>query len=70
MSDDELESGSGELGETEKTLLNALGMFGGNSVSTSVIFSAFAGLGAVFTAIIQSSSVMTSIALAMVDRSG
>ena len=116
------------IGTTVTAQIVALGMFGGNSVSTSVIFSAFAGLGAflsifakrstyktlggilagfgllfvglelmsgsmeafaaldgvktflagisnplllvllgaVFTAIIQSSSVMTSIALAMV----
>lgn len=116
------------IGTTITAQIVALGMFGGNSVSTSVIFSAFAGLGAflsifakksgpktlggilagfgllfvglelmsgsmerfaafdgvrtflagignpillvllgaVFTAIIQSSSVMTSIALAMV----
>ena len=116
------------IGTTVTAQIVALGMFGGNSVSTSVIFSAFAGLGAflgvfakkagtktlggilagfgllfvglelmsgsmesfaaldgvkkflsgisnpillvllgtIFTAIIQSSSVMTSIALAMV----
>ena len=116
------------IGTTVTAQIVALGMFGGNSVSTSVIFSAFAGLGAflsifakksrpktlggilagfgllfvglelmsssmedfaaldgvktflsgignpillvllgaVFTAVIQSSSVMTSIALAMV----
>lgn len=116
------------IGTTITAQIVALGMFGGNSISTSVIFSAFAGLGAflsifakksgprtlggilagfgllfvglelmsssmdafaalegvktflsgidnpvllvllgaVFTAIIQSSSVMTSIALAMV----
>ena len=116
------------IGTTVTAQIVAMGMFGGNSVSTSVIFSAFAGLGAflsifakksgqktlggifagfgllfvglelmsgsmerfaaldgvksflagignpvllvllgaVFTAIIQSSSVMTSIALAMV----
>ncbi|MBP5210713.1 MAG: Na/Pi cotransporter family protein, partial [Bacteroidales bacterium] len=116
------------IGTTVTAQIVALGMFGGNSVSTSIIFSAFAGLGAflsifakrnryktvggilagfgllfvglalmsgsmeafaalegvktflsgirnplllvllgaIFTAIIQSSSVMTSIALAMV----
>ena len=119
------------IGTTVTAQIVALGMFGGNSVSTSVIFSAFAGLGAfislfakrstyktvggilagfgllfvglelmsgsmeafaaldgvktflagignpillvllgaLFTAIIQSSSVMTSIALAMVVTS-
>ena len=34
------------IGTTVTAQIVALGMFGGNSVSTSVIFSAFAGLGA------------------------
>ena len=37
------------IGTTVTAQIVALGMFGGNSVSTSVIFSAFAGLGAFLT---------------------
>ena len=37
------------IGTTVTAQIVALGMFGGNSVSTSVIFSAFAGLGAFMT---------------------
>ena len=47
------------IGTTVTAQIVALGMFGGNSVSTSVIFSAFAGLGAFMGAFAKRSSVKT-----------
>ena len=44
------------IGTTVTAQIVALGMFGGNSVSTSVIFSAFAGLGAFLTIFAKKSS--------------
>ena len=45
------------IGTTVTAQIVALGMFGGNSVSTSVIFSAFAGLGAFLGVFAKKSSV-------------
>jgi phosphate:Na+ symporter len=47
------------IGTTITAQIVALGMFGGNSVSTSVIFSAFAGLGAFMGVFAKKSSVKT-----------
>ena len=47
------------IGTTVTAQIVALGMFGGNSVSTSVIFSAFAGLGAFLGVFAKKSSVKT-----------
>ena len=47
------------IGTTVTAQIVALGMFGGNSVSTSVIFSAFAGLGAFLTLFSKKSSSKT-----------
>ena len=47
------------IGTTITAQIVALGMFGGNSVSTSVIFSAFAGLGAFLSIFAKKSSAKT-----------
>ena len=47
------------IGTTVTAQIVALGMFGGNSVSTSVIFSAFAGLGAFMTLFAKRSTYKT-----------
>ena len=47
------------IGTTVTAQIVALGMFGGNSVSTSVIFSAFAGLGAFLSIFAKKSSSKT-----------
>ncbi len=47
------------IGTTVTAQIVALGMFGGNSVSTSVIFSAFAGLGAFLSIFAKKSSAIT-----------
>ena len=47
------------IGTTVTAQIVALGMFGGNSVSTSVIFSAFAGLGAFLSLFAKKSSAKT-----------
>jgi len=47
------------IGTTVTAQIVALGMFGGNSVSTSVIFSAFAGLGAFLSIFAKRSSYKT-----------
>lgn len=47
------------IGTTVTAQIVALGMFGGNSVSTSVIFSAFAGLGAFLSLFAKKSSSKT-----------
>jgi len=47
------------IGTTVTAQIVALGMFGGNSVSTSVIFSAFAGLGAFLTIFAKKNSSRT-----------
>lgn len=47
------------IGTTVTAQIVALGMFGGNSVSTSVIFSAFAGLGAFLSIFARKSSSKT-----------
>ncbi len=47
------------IGTTVTAQIVALGMFGGNSVSTSVIFSAFAGLGAFLTLFAKKNSIKT-----------
>jgi phosphate:Na+ symporter len=47
------------IGTTVTAQIVALGMFGGNSVSTSVIFSAFAGLGAFLSLFSKKSSYKT-----------
>ena len=47
------------IGTTVTAQIVALGMFGGNSISTSVIFSAFAGLGAFLGIFAKKSSVRT-----------
>ena len=47
------------IGTTVTAQIVALGMFGGNSVSTSVIFSAFAGLGAFLSLFAKKSSYKT-----------
>ena len=47
------------IGTTITAQIVALGMFGGNSVSTSVIFSAFAGLGAFLSVFAKKSSAKT-----------
>ena len=47
------------IGTTVTAQIVALGMFGGNSVSTSVIFSAFAGLGAFLSIFAKKSSQKT-----------
>ena len=47
------------IGTTITAQIVALGMFGGNSVSTSVIFSAFAGLGAFLGVFAKKSSIKT-----------
>ena len=47
------------IGTTVTAQIVALGMFGGNSVSTSVIFSAFAGLGAFLSIFAKKSSAKT-----------
>ena len=47
------------IGTTVTAQIVALGMFGGNSVSTSVIFSAFAGLGAFLSLFAKRSSLKT-----------
>ena len=47
------------IGTTVTAQIVALGMFGGNSVSTSVIFSAFAGLGAFLSIFSKQSSYKT-----------
>ena len=47
------------IGTTVTAQIVALGMFGGNSVSTSIIFSAFAGLGAFLGIFSKKSSVKT-----------
>ena len=47
------------IGTTVTAQIVALGMFGGNSVSTSVIFSAFAGLGAFISLFAKKSSAKT-----------
>jgi phosphate:Na+ symporter len=47
------------IGTTITAQIVALGMFGGNSISTSVIFSAFAGLGAFLSIFAKKSSAKT-----------
>ena len=47
------------IGTTVTAQIVALGMFGGNSVSTSVIFSAFAGLGAFLSTFAKKSGLRT-----------
>ena len=47
------------IGTTVTAQIVALGMFGGNSVSTSVIFSAFAGLGAFLSLFAKKNSIKT-----------
>lgn len=47
------------IGTTVTAQIVALGMFGGNSVSTSIIFSAFAGLGAFLGAFSKKANVKT-----------
>ena len=47
------------IGTTVTAQIVALGMFGGNSVSTSVIFSAFAGIGAFLSLFSKRSHVKT-----------